>query len=217
MQEREKDASGNVYMTIAELKQQEAERRAGKPLLSCVSPQRLVRHCLTAYMAAEVYDQQYLLLMSSGPVCWGSICRYGMSVAVAVRTGQAVEVKAETAPAPSAARAPAEEEEEDDDDEEGRTAWSLERRTAEELVAELAALWQAPMDALANAGKAFEGLEALLGGASGGSFDLKVRLTGSWGSPRLRKLPTGTMTRQLSLLWSGAKSISCEPAAAKQS
>ena len=29
VQEREKDGSGNVYMTIEELKQQEAERRRG--------------------------------------------------------------------------------------------------------------------------------------------------------------------------------------------
>ena len=35
MQEREKDASGNVYMTIAELKQQEAERRAGTSSPQC--------------------------------------------------------------------------------------------------------------------------------------------------------------------------------------
>ncbi len=87
-----------------------------------------------------------------------------------------MEVPDAAAAAPSAAGSPAEEEEEDDD-EGGRAAWSLERRTSEELVQELAALWQAPMDALANAGKAFEGLEALLGGASGGSFDLKARIT----------------------------------------
>ena len=87
-----------------------------------------------------------------------------------VRTGGAG-----VAEAPAAAKAEAAgEEEDDDDDAEGRAEWSLERRTAEELVEGLAAQWQAPMDALANAGKAFEGLEALLGGASGGSFDLKV-------------------------------------------
>lgn len=62
----------------------------------------------------------------------------------------------------------------DDDDEDETAAWSLEKRTAEELGAELAAQWAAPIDALSKAGKAFEGLEALLGGASGGSFDLKV-------------------------------------------
>ena len=38
VQEREKDGSGNVYMTIAELKQQEAERRAGTFALHAVVP-----------------------------------------------------------------------------------------------------------------------------------------------------------------------------------
>ena len=37
VQEREKDGSGNVYMTIEELKQQEAERRAGTPRWTLVS------------------------------------------------------------------------------------------------------------------------------------------------------------------------------------
>ena len=89
-----------------------------------------------------------------------------------MRTGQAKPLEV---PASAAAPAQAAAEEDDDDDAEDRAAWSLERRTAEELVEGLVAQWQAPMDALANAGKAFEGLEALLGGASGGSFDLKVR------------------------------------------
>ena len=79
--------------------------------------------------------------------------------------------------APAATAAPKADAVADEDDEDGaedRATWSLERRTAEELVQGLVEQWQAPMDALANAGKAFEGLEALLGGASGGSFDLKV-------------------------------------------
>ena len=100
----------------------------------------------------------------------------GLPVAATARTGQAVEVEVAAAAKPSA-EAPTEKE--DEDDEGGRAEWSLERRTAEELVEELVAVWQAPMDALANAGKAFEGLESLLGGASGGSFDLKVR-TAMW-------------------------------------
>ena len=61
----------------------------------------------------------------------------------------------------------------DEDDE--TVSWSLEMRTAEELGADMAAQWSAPIDALSKAGKAFEGLEGLLGGAAGGSFDLKVR------------------------------------------
>ena len=94
------------------------------------------------------------------------------AAAAAARTGQAKPVEAPAASAAAAADAAADED--DDDSAEDRTAWSLERRTAEELVQGLVEQWQAPMDALANAGKAFEGLEALLGGASGGSFDLKV-------------------------------------------
>ena len=75
---------------------------------------------------------------------------------------------------PAAAQATKTAEAADDDDEDETATWSLEKRTAEELGAELAAQWAAPIDALSKAGKAFEGLEALLGGASGGSFDLKV-------------------------------------------
>ncbi len=82
-------------------------------------------------------------------------------------------MEAPTASAAAKAEAAAADED-DDDGAEDRATWSLERRTAEELVQGLVEQWQAPMDALANAGKAFEGLEALLGGASGGSFDLKV-------------------------------------------
>ena len=36
-------------------------------------------------------------------------------------------------------------------------------------------MWRAPIDTLSKAGRAMEGIEALLGGAAGGSFDLKVR------------------------------------------
>lgn len=41
-------------------------------------------------------------------------------------------------------------------------------------VAGLVDLWQAPIDTLSKAGRAMEGIEALLGGAAGGAFDLKV-------------------------------------------
>ena len=61
-----------------------------------------------------------------------------------------------------------------DEDDDESSSWSLETRTAEELGADMVAQWQAPIDALSKAGKAFEGLEALLGGGSGGTFDLKV-------------------------------------------
>mmetsp|Transcript_26101 Transcript_26101/g.57021 ORF Transcript_26101/g.57021 Transcript_26101/m.57021 type:complete len:697 (+) Transcript_26101:262-2352(+) len=56
-----------------------------------------------------------------------------------------------------------------------------ERRLAMDLAKALYVQWQAPMDALSKAGKAFEGLEALLGGA-GGSFDLSGNIwkRGGW-------------------------------------
>ncbi len=57
----------------------------------------------------------------------------------------------------------------------------LDRRTAVELAKELYGTWQAPVDALSKAGKAFAGLEALLGGSRDGSFDLQVRGAGAGG------------------------------------
>eukprot|EP00798_Chlamydomonas_sp_ICE-L_P011915 gene11915-15016_t len=48
------------------------------------------------------------------------------------------------------------------------------RRAAVELVKELYFKWQAPITTLSSAGKAFEGLEALLGGGTSGSFDLQM-------------------------------------------
>ena len=47
-------------------------------------------------------------------------------------------------------------------------------RTAEELVGKLVDMWRGPIDTLGKAGRALEGIEALLGGAAGGSFDLQV-------------------------------------------
>lgn len=53
--------------------------------------------------------------------------------------------------------------------------WSKERIIAEGLAAKLVQQWQGPISTLARAGKAFEGLEALLGGGTGGGgFDLGV-------------------------------------------
>ena len=46
-------------------------------------------------------------------------------------------------------------------------------------MAGLVDMWRAPIDTLSKAGRAMEGIEALLGGAAGGSFDLKVR-TSAW-------------------------------------
>lgn len=50
----------------------------------------------------------------------------------------------------------------------------LDTRTSLELVKEMYATWRAPIETLSKAGKAFDGLEALLGGAQGGTFELGV-------------------------------------------
>lgn len=65
----------------------------------------------------------------------------------------------------------ASEEEDEDDVDAIQASWSPEKRTAERLVAELAAQWEAPMQAMARAGRAFAGLEAVLGGDA---FSLQV-------------------------------------------
>ena len=55
-----------------------------------------------------------------------------------------------------------------------RANWTRERSIAEALVGKMMQQWQGPISTLSRAGKAFEGLEALLGGAQGGGFDLGV-------------------------------------------
>ena len=72
---------------------------------------------------------------------------------------------------------PEEEANKEEDQEESaaeRASWSRERSIAEGLVGKLVQQWQGPISTLSRAGKAFEGLEALLGGAQGGAFDLEV-------------------------------------------
>ena len=63
-----------------------------------------------------------------------------------------------------------------------QAAWSPEKRTAERLVAGLAAQWEAPMLAMARAGRAFAGLEAVLGGDA---FSLQVS-SKTWTASALR-------------------------------
>ena len=63
---------------------------------------------------------------------------------------------------------------EDDEEEQQQQTWSPELREAERLVAELIALWGPPIETLSRAGRAFDGLEFLLGGGRGGTFDLQV-------------------------------------------
>ena len=61
--------------------------------------------------------------------------------------------------------------EEDDDPKAG---WSAEMKTAQSLVQELMDIWGPPIQTLSRAGRAFGGLEALLGGGRAGTFDLQV-------------------------------------------
>lgn len=118
VEERERDASGQVYMTAAELMEAELKRR-GEVAKSANKP-----------TAAQ---------------------------------------QAATAATATASQQSSDEDEEGDEE---RASWSLERQTAETLVAALVAQWQKPIDTLGKAGRAFDGLESLLGGARGGSFDL---------------------------------------------
>ena len=69
---------------------------------------------------------------------------------------------------------PDEEEDDQEDSAAERASWSRERTIAETLASKLVSQWQGPISTLSRAGKAFEGLEALLGGAQGGGFDLGV-------------------------------------------
>lgn len=72
---------------------------------------------------------------------------------------------------PKAAAAAAEEEESEPDPQEViRASWTPDRRTAEDLVAAMMEAWRMPILTLSRAGRAFEGLEGLLGGF----FDLGV-------------------------------------------
>ena len=68
----------------------------------------------------------------------------------------------------------ADKEEEQEDSAAERASWTRERSIAEGLAGKLMQQWQGPISTLSRAGKAFEGLEALLGGAQGGGFDLGV-------------------------------------------
>lgn len=71
-----------------------------------------------------------------------------------------------------------EDQEEQEDSAAEHASWTRERSIAEALVGKVMQQWQGPISTLSRAGKAFEGLEALLGGAQGGGFDLGVSSLG---------------------------------------
>ena len=83
-----------------------------------------------------------------------------------------------------------------------QAAWTPEKRNAERLVAELAEKWEAPMLAMSRAGRAFAGLEAVLGGDA---FSLQVRmfsiLVGLLCDGGLWKLLVLTLIQLRSALW----------------
>ena len=79
-----------------------------------------------------------------------------------------------TLPSVATVAMPDEEDGDQEDSAAERASWSRERTIAETLAAKLILQWQGPISTLSRAGKAFEGLEALLGGAQGGGFDLGV-------------------------------------------
>ncbi|GAB4823718.1 hypothetical protein N2152v2_010764 [Parachlorella kessleri] len=137
VEEREKDAYGNVFLTARELQQQDEQRRAAKGLP--------VTQARNPNMAPQEQQQQ----QAAAAAAQGSVGN-------GANGAQPAESEAE----------------EEEEEEEERAAWSLERRTAEELAGELVAQWEKPISTLSRAGRAFEGLETLLGGGRGGSFDL---------------------------------------------
>lgn len=89
-----------------------------------------------------------------GNLCWnGSL--------FAARTGAAAQETVQETEAEEAGAA-------------GEESWSPSQRIAHRLVNEVVEMWGPPIQALARAGRAFEGLEALLGGGRSGAFDLQV-------------------------------------------
>jgi hypothetical protein len=118
VEEREKDAYGNVFLSARELQQQEEERRAarGVPATQARNPNMVPKAAAAAAAAATA-------------------------------------AAAAAAAATKAAEASSEEEEEAAEE---RASWGLERRTAEDLTAELVAQWEKPISTLSRAGRAFE-------------------------------------------------------------
>lgn len=104
-----------------------------------------------------------------------------------------------------------EDQEEQEDSAAERATWTRERSIAEALVGKVMQQWQGPISTLSRAGKAFEGLEALLGGAQGGGFDLGV--SNAFPPPIILKHCIGHWTRFVvtvpSVLFGDAKHIVC--------
>lgn len=127
-QEREVDGSGQVYLTIAELQEQERQRRAGASRLCLhhdTPAHRQQTRCCSCSCVHETMP---------GDIHSSCMCQADRLLR-AVRHN--LEPGSDSAPAATndAAAAAAEETTESDEEEEGSSAnWSFERRTAEELV-----------------------------------------------------------------------------------
>lgn len=113
-------------------------------------------------------------------------------------------------PAAEAARRSEEEEEAAEAQRQLEAAWSPQQRIAETLVRGMRTAWGPAMQTLERAGRAFDGLEALLGGTA---FDLQVlRLLPCPSSPNSRSLAPGARMHLVCLpmatssSWHGASS-----------
>ena len=87
---------------------------------------------------------------------WPLICPPATAELARSVNATAAQAAAAAAAAAAASGQQASADEEDEAAAEERASWSLERATAEELVAALVAQWQKPIDTLGKAGRAFD-------------------------------------------------------------
>ena len=131
MEERERDASGQVYQTAAELMEAELKRRGGafgKGASSC----RVVPHCCAAGSGCSVCSDGARGCACQAVAGWA--CLMGHRPALASISGAEVARSANKPTAAqqavaAAATASQQSSDEDDEEEEERASWSLERQT----------------------------------------------------------------------------------------
>lgn len=168
VEERETDAEGNFYKTAKELLEEEQQRRAAAAAAAAEEA------------AAAAADATQSNGSSAPPQQAHRVYRNPNAMPAAASNGHTNGAAQAQAQAPqeqpsSGAAAPTA----DDDDvgAEERASWSPERLCAEDLVGELVSRWKKPILTLSQAGRAFDGLESLLGGA----FDLSGSIWGRRG------------------------------------
>jgi uncharacterized protein with von Willebrand factor type A (vWA) domain len=133
--EREVDGSGNIYRTVAELKAEEEARRLVRGTQERRNPNQV--------NGGRVNPNQVGAAAAAGGGGGGG------ALAASTTNIQQQQQK---------------EEDVEEFDEEERASWSREHKEAQLLVSELVSKWKVPISTLSRAGRAFEGLEALLGG-----------------------------------------------------